>query len=247
MFYLLSANAIKVWNRWNRKTSAKSLRPWFRCGDFAILSDLTLTLRALDKVFFKKTSGPTCTTYLSEIQKQSREWVKYLFLASGVCWFEVAGCALLSIAVTRIWWAHSQSMWVQSWAKNKINASELQQRFCKMRGVWCDTKRCKQHSSWSGVCSACGQEPCWIILSEFDPHFLLTWILSALQLYIGLGLSNITAFATTSSSPCHHRAVVHVKHIDNIIIRWGVDDFAFEYTHNYVQIAKIERFVQASS
>ena len=34
-----------------------------------------------------------------------------------------------------------------------------------------------------------------------------------------------------------------LKHIDNMFIRRDVDDFAFEYTHNYVQIAKIERFV----
>ena len=43
---------------------------------------------------------------------------------------------------------------------------------------------------------------------------------------------------------CHHRFVVQVKHIDNMIIRWDVDAFAFEYIHNYVQIVKIERFVQ---
>ena len=41
-------------NRWDRK------RFWFRWEDFVILSDLTLTLKVLDKVFFKKTSEFIC-------------------------------------------------------------------------------------------------------------------------------------------------------------------------------------------
>ena len=51
----------------------------------------------------------------------------------------------------------------------------------------------------------------------------------------------------------HHRSVIIIiallyetSHYEQFtIIRWDVDDFAFEYTHNYVQIAEIERFVQA--
>ena len=73
MFYLLQANAIKVRNRWNRNTNAGSLGLWFRCGDFAILSDLALTLKISPQIFFlKKNSGQTCNQwkiYNSRIKK----------------------------------------------------------------------------------------------------------------------------------------------------------------------------------
>ena len=70
----------------------------------------------------------------------------------------------------------------------------------------------------------------------------------ATALYIGLGLPNITALAAITTTTWHYPAVVHrLKHIDNMLIRRDVDDFAFENTHNYVQIAKIERFVASFS
>ena len=45
----------------------------------------------------------------------------------------------------------------------------------------CCSKRCKQHFFEFDVCSACDHVE-YLILSRFDSHFLLIWILSVLQL-----------------------------------------------------------------
>ena len=65
MFCLSNTNVIKMRNRWNRKTNAKLLEFWFRCRNSAILSNLILILRTLDKVFFKKTFKSFCRNMIS--------------------------------------------------------------------------------------------------------------------------------------------------------------------------------------
>ena len=76
---------------------------------------------------------------------------------------------------------------------------------------------------------------CWIVLSKFDSHFLLIWLLSVLQLYLELRLSNITVFVIILSSSiallctfAWNTLTIHWQH-DYTMRRWWFCDSKFSW------------------
>ena len=76
MFYLLNASVIKMRNRWNRKTNAKSLKFWFRCEDFRNLIKYDFNFENhFANFFLKKIHEQTCIKWLFCKFEMSKSYV----------------------------------------------------------------------------------------------------------------------------------------------------------------------------